>query len=1093
MTVRFPRPAALPPASARLVVVEASAGTGKTYFLEHRVADLIVAGAALDDILVVTFTDKAVAELRTRIRDLLDRMARAEVSCDDDDAWQLDAATRARLRAATIAFDRAQIFTIHGFCHRVLVEDAFAARRLFEQTQVADEVAFDAAFDTLLATRFARSEPDRSLLAAYLASEQSVDQLRALLLRCARTNAAPPRSYDEEAIHAIGAALRAAFAAASPIGLDGYERKYLVGIVEALSHAAADAPRVLASFDAARAPARKLAERLAEKGHGTPALARAVADLLAAMSLEEAIVARFLQPIRDQARSDKTERGWFDYDDMLVLVRDALADPTGGRGDALAARLRARTPYALIDEFQDTDTTQWQIFRRVWLHDDARTLTIVGDPKQAIYGFRGADVHAYLRARDELLALGATRVTLADNRRSREALVRAVDAVLAGDADGPLLDPRFGIAYNQPARAASDLAWPDAGPPIVMLEVGEPADRDTQQGAIADTIACEIERLRASPPSWRARGRDHTFTLADAMVLTRKNDESVAIAAALRARGLAAAVIESERLFRTREAADVLDVLDAIASPRDRSARLRALRTRFFGVPWQALASVVDAPDHHPAIARLHDWAQLAQRRAYEPLFRQLVDHSGLVERAHVLGGGERAIVNTWHVLELLLEQLALARCDLHELATRLRRWIADDTGQADDRDVQRLDHDGDAVRVMTIHKAKGLEAPFVFVFGGTSGVRPTTIHTLREGDQRVLAVDPHDLAVAERARAEDDAELQRLAYVALTRAQLRLYLPRYAEGAYKARVLYASIQRCMVAAAAREPTLFATVDVPLASPATAPATPALLAQLDIPAPPARHELPALPVARTQRPMWSYTRLARSTEVLDEPQDEIREPIALAPDELPPGARSGIFVHDLLERADLAMLRATSDADAWLHRPQVKAWLVERARACGVDPRYVGHAGALVHRTLAAPLQLVDGSARPPLCEAAALARELEFAYPIPGELQRGFLRGFIDALVAWDDALWVVDYKSDLLGADPIAAARARASDRNGYGLQARIYALAAHRLAGSRTLAGVLFAFVRHGVVAAIETPDHAIEAWTDELANADPQDRR
>jgi ATP-dependent exoDNAse (exonuclease V) beta subunit len=346
---------------------------------------------------------------------------------------------------------------------------------------------------------------------------------------------------------------------------------------------------------------------------------------------------------------------------------------------------------------------------------------------------------------------------------------------------------------------------------------------------------------------------------------------------------------------------------------------------------------------------------------------------------------------------------------------------------------------------------------------------------------------------VAERARAEDEAELQRLAYVALTRAQLRMYLPRYSEGAYKPRVLYASIQRCMVAAATREPALFATVDVPLTAPATAPATPGLLAQLDIPTPPARRELATLPTARTQRPMWSYTRLARSTDTLDEPQDEIREPIVLAPDELPPGARSGIFVHDLLERADLATLRATRDPDAWQHRPPVKAWLVERARACGVDPRYVGHAGALVHRTLACPLALVDGSTRPPLCDAAALARELEFAYPIPGDVQRGFLRGFIDALVAWDDELWVVDYKSDLLGGDPAAAARARANDRGGYGLQARIYALAAHRLAGSRKLAGVLFAFVRHGIVAAVETPDHAIAAWTDELANANPEDRR
>ena len=144
--VRVARPDSLPPATDRYVVVEASAGTGKTFFLEHRVVDLILAGADLAQILLVTFTDKAVAELRMRIRDLLDRLARTEISAASASYWEIDDAARARLRAAVTAFDHAPIFTIHGFCHRILIEDAFAARRLFHQVQVADEVAFDAAF-----------------------------------------------------------------------------------------------------------------------------------------------------------------------------------------------------------------------------------------------------------------------------------------------------------------------------------------------------------------------------------------------------------------------------------------------------------------------------------------------------------------------------------------------------------------------------------------------------------------------------------------------------------------------------------------------------------------------------------------------------------------------------------------------------------------------------------------------------------------------------------------------------------------------------------------------------------------------------------
>jgi hypothetical protein len=297
--------------------------------------------------------------------------------------------------------------------------------------------------------------------------------------------------------------------------------------------------------------------------------------------------------------------------------------------------------------------------------------------------------------------------------------------------------------------------------------------------------------------------------------------------------------------------------------------------------------------------------------------------------------------------------------------------------------------------------------------------------------------------------------------------------------------------------------------------PVGAPATPGVLAELDLPPPPARHVLAPLAPERAELAMWSYTRLARDAAALDEPADESRVPVAAGldtsgsagtgpltsggprsaaegrrgdlVDELPPGARSGIFVHDLLERADLALLRHAATVEAWLGRPEVSGWLLERARACGVDTRFVGHAAALVYRALVAPLVLVDGSTLPPLSDARALAREVEFAYPIPGDRPRGFIRGFIDALVAWDDELWIVDYKTDVLAGDASAVARERAADPDGYGLQARIYAIAAQRLRGERRLAGVLFAFVRHGVVARVATPDDAIAAWTQALASA------
>ncbi|NVB85351.1 MAG: UvrD-helicase domain-containing protein, partial [Kofleriaceae bacterium] len=917
--VRVARPDSLPSATDRFVVVEASAGTGKTFFLEHRVIDLILgSGAELSQILLVTFTDKAVAELRMRIRDLLDRTARTETSTDAASAWEIDDAARARLRAAVTAFDHAPIFTIHGFCHRILIEDAFAARRLFDQKQVADEVAFDAAFGSLLRERFARTSPDRELLAAYLEWSGTVDSLRDLLLKCARADAVPPKRFDAAEALDVWAALHAALGTRakrdrllSGVNWKGQQR-HAVGWVDAIGRAldalgtgepapAAgppalrivrdddpfDAPRlepaspttpsgidpaaVLGACDSIRAEAGKIYKHAQVAAHLADVIG-ALRGVLRLLPLDAAVAAELLPHVIDRIGTDKAEHGQFDYDDMLELVRDALHGP---RGAELAARLRTRMPWVMIDEFQDTDPIQWDIFRTVWMDATARGLTIVGDPKQAIYGFRGADVQTYVYARDELVRNGATEVTLDINRRSTKPLVDAVNAILAGPPLSPLLDKT--ITYDHPVKASGDVTVEGTRPPVTVFHM-QGGNRDDNRNALAREIGLEVERLRANPPVWQSRGNAPPFSLGHVMVLTRANKESVAIAAALRARGLACALVESDRLFETREAAELASVLDAIAAPRDRSARMRALRTRFFDVPWQELMRVVDAPDHHPLIARLFDWAALAARRDYEPLFRRLVEDSRFAERALVLGGGERALVNTWHLIELLLEEVARSRCDLSELVGRLRRWINEQEELADDRDVQRAETDADAIRILTIHKSKGLEAPYVFMFGCASPGPRSKVEVLRDAAGRTLWVSAQDETIKQRIESETDAENQRLAYVALTRAQVRLYLPLYAteKGVLDARSTYQPIQRCLTPLVYHKSPLVEIVATEVDAAPEPPAPAAALAGFDVPSLPSVAALAALPASRTSLAMLSYTRLAKNLDAA-----------ALEPGELP--------------------------------------------------------------------------------------------------------------------------------------------------------------------------------------------------------------
>jgi exodeoxyribonuclease V beta subunit len=1103
--IRWPRPPALPDPGTRRVVVEASAGTGKTFFLEHRVADLVIAGGAtLDQILVVTFTEKATRELRARIRDLLDRMARATAhACEPGvPAWTLDDAARARLADAALAFDRAPIHTIHAFCQRVLVEDAFAGRRLFDQTQIPDEAAFDDAFLAVLRARFALAPGDLPALRAWLRTGRSVERLRDLLLDCLRADAPIAPAFSPSGLAAAAAAARDALAAAGPpegfvdqLDLHASTRKATPGwikhVADALVAMTGDAFADLAAMDPAHEYLAKLPEKVLPamtkaRGAVLPALGAALSRLIdQAVPFEAAIASSFLPPVLERIGIDKRERGQFDYQDMLRLVHGVLLDAE--RGPILAARLRRRHPWALIDEFQDTDPVQWDIFHRVWnaSPDPTGGLMIVGDPKQAIYGFRGADVHTYLRARDELVAAGAAKVVLDVNRRSSAALVDAVNALL----QPPLGKAPFftgGITYDHPVSAAGEVTAPGLGSPVRVFELAA-GNGDGGRQLLA-RIADEVEALIAAAPAWQKAGEAKAITAGDLMVLTRTNGESADVARALRGRGVPCTLLQAERLFEQIEAQDLADLLDAVAAPRDRSHRLRAWATAFFSVPWDGLGALADAPDDHPLVEPLFAWGALAQRRDYERLFARILDDTRYAERALLAAGGERAIANTQQVIELLLREVARARGEIHELVRRLRRWIADGTmDRPDDRDVQRIETDVDAVQVMTVHRAKGLEAPIVFLYGGTSNPPGRVVETFHDEatDRRAAAVGKVGGALKGKVREAEAAENQRLAYVALTRARVRLYLPAYPK--VSDRVMYQPVHAALdhVRRGAHAGFVFeALLPSPPPAPATDGALDGLAFTVDAIAPAA--PAPTITGARAGRAVVSYTRLAHdraaggatAIDAADFDRDETGPPPAPPPpDHLPGGAATGLFIHEVLEHVDLEAAAAEPDPAVWGAMPEVAAIFAAAARHNAIEARYLPHAHRMVHATLTTELD-TGGETLPPLVRATHLSRELEFAYPLPGAPGRGFVRGVIDLLVRWDGRLWIADYKTDTLAAPTRKAAKARVDEK--YEIQARLYGLAGAKLVPPAQLGGLLYWFVRDQIVVPIPCTGDALADW-------------
>ncbi|MBP9085826.1 MAG: UvrD-helicase domain-containing protein [Kofleriaceae bacterium] len=1199
----YPKPAQLPAAAHRLVVVEASAGTGKTFFLEHRVVDLIIEqGATLAQILLVTFTEKATEELRRRIRNIVDTVERSSATARpaEGPAWHITPTVRAQLATARADFGQASIFTIHGFCQRMLVEDAFTAGRLFEQTRIADAAAFEVAFYALLREDLARDPESRQMLKKYLAQGGSVEALCDLLLSCARLGHCALRLLPSKA------ALLDAAQTVLTASIDGTWEHIIATIKNGNSVKAAcsrfdticqtvkllvaqpdivefELVATLAEViqDAAWFSLPKTAAVTKTAIAAYPTLVAALATLSKGGTFEEYLVGLWLPRALERMAANKAELAQFDYQDLLKHLWEALSGP---RGDALASAIRAKLPWALIDEFQDTDDLQWNIFRRIWMHEDARGLTIVGDPKQSIYSFRGADVAVYLAAREELEKAGAIKVVLSDNFRSTPQLVDGVNLLLGVGTATPL----FGgaVTYDVPSRAAGHVTVDAAEPAIFVMQPPVPATGKStvsrERDFFAAGIAEEVARLLAAPLTWLEHGVAQRLRPSDIMVLTRSGTESNIIAQLLAARGVATSRKQQEKLFATREARELSEVFDAIARPRDRGARLRALRSRYFAVSWHELAELGAAPDHHPLYALLTHWQQLAQARRFDALFHSLLEDSGMAVRTIALCGPERALVNTQHVLDLLAECTAARPMEFHEVSELLRGWISAGADSGDDEmDVQRIETDGEAVQIMTVHRAKGLEAAVVFLYGGATAP-PTFVKVFayHDDDKRQLAVGKQSERVKALIDRDADQENRRLVYVAMTRAKIRLYLPQYTKlskhAAYHclsqpllalagaaadspARGLLRFVaaqaepavgEAPVPAAAGRGSDADADADADAESDETSgdhddgelsDAALQVVAALPSLPPPTlmpwmAGAAPTLPRRQTHGELLSYSKLARQAAALaaaeaseatvidgallsqKEVGDEVTSGIEVAAHELPPGAASGLLVHDVLEKAIVAMQRGdvasscvepASDSDAFASLPLMAKAAQYAATARGITaPEHVRHALLIAHRMLSQPLVIDAAQRLPALSQAAHLAAEVEFWFPAGAHR---FVRGAIDAVVSWDgETLWIVDYKTDVLDVGVLAAspftapstaaldcdvepthpaaiavraarlAAAQAKVNAKYGLQAAVYnAAVARMLTPTQRIGGVLFCFVRYGLVVPTTLTSDALAA--------------
>ncbi|HEX3345846.1 MAG TPA: UvrD-helicase domain-containing protein, partial [Polyangiaceae bacterium] len=1003
----------------RHAVLEASAGTGKTFTLEHLVVELILSGdVPIDRILVVTFTEKATNELRLRVRRKLEALHRGEGEAPDEaqvrdgDYWTLDEAAQARLGRALQSFDGATIATIHAFCQRVLRENAFSSGRLFDEQQVDGRDSFTRAMREALRREVATDPTRAPWLEAALRTGWSIGRIEELMWKCVQAHGELRPEFDPAALDAALAAFPVAEArllggreVMKSWGMHATTAKTVgstlwdLAIMVEEARAEDGAPSfVMKAADLNFAHLlEKLPPLLPQRGPTGAACAAALQLARTTPSLTGALAWSILGPVRRELARHKREVGEYDFDDMLALVDEALRGPRAG---ALVAAMRERWRYALIDEFQDTDETQWSIFRRAFFAPDAAgergdgdgpaksVVYLVGDPKQSIYRFRGADVETYLRARDDVGRAGGERIALDTSYRATSALIAAQNTVFDASAAAPFFTGS--ITYGPVACGRPGLALRDGqGREVAPVHVFR-FEREVSLPALAARIAREIRALTDPARPWKL-GED-AVALHDVFVLTRTGLEGRVVGAALRAAGVPHAFFKEEGLFQTDEAREIRTLLLAIEDPGDRARRLAAWLTPFFALPLEEVERARDLPVAHPFVARLQAWKALGDAREFEQLFERIVSQSGILRREIFFAEGERELTNYLHLFELLVEQARRTRATLGDLVHALSGLIDRTRLTLDlEGNVQRLESERRAVQIMTIHKAKGLEAAAVFVAGGWSGGGDKDVRVYHEGGRRLAWVGTPRADVKSLISAGEREEDQRLMYVALTRAKGRLYLPVAANAAQqRRRGAYDVVHRRLTdLVAAGDPSL-SVEDVPAVhlvpgmAPEGGPAGEWQPPEALLHAPDDAASYAKLRERHAGALVTSYTRMrggragARSAWA-DEPEGRRAQKAEEAVDEVPAttlrSARaSGVFVHEVLERIPVSSF--VGDLATWRARPEVTALFDEAIAVHRVEPAQRAHAEQLVWTGYTTRVALPDGATVDGFARAARVVRE---------------------------------------------------------------------------------------------------------------------
>lgn len=1151
-------------------LIEASAGTGKTYTIEGLFLRLLLEKQlTVEQILVVTFTKAATEELKSRIRNKICLAKAAFLSGQSDDLLieSLVRKTHHRKQAiqllqdALTDFDQAAIFTIHGFCQRILHENAFETGSLFDTELITEQNGLLREIgDDFWRKHFYKAIPEfvNYAVEKIKGPEYFMGFLRGMItgeLRIIPELSEPVLEslpFYREAFHRLKMMWPSSKETVTQLLQDPALNATIYGSMKPagkgseasarelkISSLAAQMDRMLDSKNVGfpifkefeKFNASKLIKST-RKGYPSPEhpffnICDEIDTLGDALGREMDATLLFLkcELFRFAAselsiRKNKSNIQFFD--DLLMMVKNALED---SEGNVLAAAIRLKYKAALVDEFQDTDSVQYQIFSKLFAAEDS-ILFMIGDPKQAIYGFRGADIFSYMRAAEK----AEKKYTLFQNWRSDPGLIQAVNAIFS-NVKNPFIFKEIAYLNGTSAKTGKGLQSELAPLQLWFLNGtdNKPIPKSEATDLISEKVAGEIARILTD--------ETESFAEGDIAVLVRTNRQAQIVRKSLSNLKVPSVHYNTGNIFESHEASELEKILLSIVDPGNERKLKAALSTDLMGAFSEHFQKTMEESSWlESQIIDVKEYFHLWNTRGFIQMFRKLLSGEKVPERLLSFPDGERRLTNLLHLAELLQQELA----DKRRGMVGLVKWFSEQRNNAfpgTETHQLRLESDAGAVKIVTIHKSKGLEYPVVFCPFSWEGseIKGETI-VFHDPESKKITLDlrmdknsPHFILAQNEALAENI----RLLYVALTRARTRCYLAwgniRTAEtsalsyllhhgGSPRGEDLFASLKQSF-SIKNEEERLADLQSVRRDSDGNIEIVPLRMIGKAAYTLPAEREPPLLgrKFSGLIDHSWkisSFTSLVSHKTAVEALPDrdavkEIYGTTGSRPEDFsdeigskeidifsfPKGPRAGTFFHELFEQLDF------TEKD-----PKHRLLLTERKlKDYGFESLWVPVVCSMIQRVINVPLPSPQNEMILSSVQNHQKINEMEFYFPIhfkspqriksvfesavnsdlpifpPEQLGRltfapakGYMKGFIDLVFKHQGRFYIVDWKSNYLGA------RVENYDRQSisrvmkealYHLQYLIYTLALHQYLRIRLpdyryeqdFGGIFYLFIR------------------------------